>query len=40
MKHTTLGTNDKRRFVWPDRLEWKDGKPDVLAPMTSPQPVP
>ncbi|MDQ3703883.1 MAG: glycoside hydrolase family 43 protein [Chloroflexota bacterium] len=29
-----------RRFVWLDRLEWKGGKPDVLGPTTSPQPVP
>ncbi|MDQ3927806.1 MAG: glycoside hydrolase family 43 protein [Chloroflexota bacterium] len=29
-----------RRFVWLDRLEWKDGKPDVQGPTTSPQPVP
>ncbi len=29
-----------RRFVWLDRLEWQDGKPDVLGPTTSPQPVP
>ncbi|HEY0069128.1 MAG TPA: glycoside hydrolase family 43 protein [Chloroflexia bacterium] len=30
----------QRRFVWLDRLEFKDGKADVLGPTTSPQPVP
>ncbi|HEX8219726.1 MAG TPA: glycoside hydrolase family 43 protein [Chloroflexia bacterium] len=30
----------QRRFVWLDRIEWQDGKPHVLGPTTSPQPVP
>ena len=30
----------QRRFVWLDRIEWQEGKPHVLGPTTSPQPVP
>ncbi|MEN9937589.1 MAG: hypothetical protein RLZZ387_4168 [Chloroflexota bacterium] len=34
------GTRGSRRFMWLDRLEWTDGKPDVLGPTVDPQPAP
>ncbi|HEX8230129.1 MAG TPA: hypothetical protein VF826_12575 [Chloroflexia bacterium] len=52
MKHTALSQYGScrcinappgpkpQRFVWLDRLEWKDGQPGVPGPTTSPQPVP
>ncbi|MBN2047600.1 MAG: family 43 glycosylhydrolase [Anaerolineaceae bacterium] len=29
-----------RRFMWIDRLDWVDGKPDIPGPTIDPQPVP
>lgn len=29
-----------RRFVWMDRIDWQDGKPKVLGPTTTEQPIP
>ncbi|MFL5735316.1 MAG: glycoside hydrolase family 43 protein [Chloroflexia bacterium] len=37
---TSAGTRGSRRFMWIDRLDWKDGKPDVIGPTTDPQPAP
>jgi beta-xylosidase len=37
---TSAGLRGSRRFMWIDRLDWKDGKPDVLGPTTAPQPEP
>lgn len=34
------GLRGSRRFMYIDKVEWKDGKPDVLGPTTEPQPVP
>jgi beta-xylosidase len=34
------GRRGDRRFMWMDRLDWVDGKPDVLGPTTDPQPDP
>ncbi|NLG72979.1 MAG: family 43 glycosylhydrolase [Chloroflexi bacterium] len=34
------GTRGNNRFMWMDRLEWVDGKPEVLGPTTDPQPRP
>ena len=34
------GLRGDRRLMWLDRIEWKDGKPDVLGPTTDPQPAP
>jgi beta-xylosidase len=37
---SSTGTKTDRRFMWVDRLDWKDGKPVVNGPTTDPQPVP
>jgi beta-xylosidase len=37
---TSAGLRGSRRFMWMDRLDWKDGKPHVLGPTTAPQPEP
>ncbi len=34
------GLKTSRRFVWMDKLNWKDGKPVVEGPTTTPQPAP
>jgi beta-xylosidase len=34
------GLRGDRRFMWLDKIEWLDGKPDVLGPTTAPQPLP
>jgi hypothetical protein len=34
------GRRGDQRFMSLDRIEWKDGKPDVLGPTTDPQPEP
>jgi hypothetical protein len=34
------GLRGSRRFMWIDRLDWKDGKPVVHGPTTDPQPMP
>lgn len=37
---SSAGTKTSRRFVYLDRLDWKDGKPVVNGPTTAPQPRP
>jgi beta-xylosidase len=37
---TSAGLKGTRRFMWIDRVEWKDGKPDVIGPTLDPQPKP
>ena len=37
---TSAGLRGSRRFMYIDKVEWKDGKPDLLGPTTSPQPKP
>lgn len=34
------GLRGGRRFMYLDKIDWKDGKPDVLGPTLVPQPVP
>jgi len=34
------GTRGNRRFMWLDRIEWQDGRPDVIGPTVDPQPAP
>ena len=34
------GLRGSQRFMWLDRIEWKDGKPVVEGPTTDPQPIP
>jgi beta-xylosidase len=37
---TSAGLRGSNRFMWMDRLEWVDGKPDVIGPTTDYQPMP
>lgn len=37
---SSSGVKTNRRFVWIDKLVWKDGKPDVLGPTSASQPAP
>ncbi|HYF64589.1 MAG TPA: glycoside hydrolase family 43 protein, partial [Herpetosiphonaceae bacterium] len=34
------GLRGDRRFMWMDRVEWKDDRPDILGPTLDPQPRP
>jgi GH43 family beta-xylosidase len=34
------GTRGQRRFLWLDRLEWVDGRPELRGPTVDPQPAP
>ncbi len=34
------GVKTSRRFMWLDRVNWKDGKPQVQGPTSGPQPAP
>ena len=34
------GRRGNNRYMWMDRIEWQDGKPDVLGPTTAAQPRP
>lgn len=37
---TSAGLRGSSRFMWIDKIEWKEGKPDVLGPTREPQPRP